>query len=489
MNYFTNQFKWRFYHSDRRSQSDQVLSVQYRRYWKTPTRDTINHTYVEVGNISPDTFSFDDFLFLRKPSETISSSDPPRANPGYICLGSLQKRTLFLKGMVVRRYDKPTATPSDLVLGYNVLSHVHLSRDRTIGASDDELCRKIYQIFALLLRDTDHSIRERAASCYLSLFLEHPYCLDVRDHQHMLHRDIAVDLFKRFTNSKKAELRVGSSAELSLWAYREGEELSQIIGDLGYVPCPAPKSLYDAWERHKLVRTIFDERKLMFELCASSSATSQSLFARHTFHLLEIFRQVHASTRYTKFEWKDAQHLNLDDVWTSGGMLFNDRCLLQEHVHGRSGFKHCPTFTARKVLPDDAQQLACDCAALWLARSSLNQILTQTQAPEETDSAEIFHQTSLLFPRDFSSEAIYDGSTGDIIIKLAWSVQTSVHCAFSVHLAQGDRLHSEGAFEPSPRLIGTAPGENAEDSRLDGSRLLPEGQYQYKHFSWSFTGP
>lgn len=281
--------------------------------------------------------------------------------------------------------------------------------------------------------------------------------LTLRGHGGWIREAQARYLFKQFQAIKQTELGLDLSQQL--WVYKEGNEMASAIQTLGCVPCPAPKHLYEAWERHHIVQTIFQERERRFGMCKSSSATHSSAFAIYTVHPLNIFRQSHIPLRYKSFKWKDAGDLDLDNVWTSTGMLINERCLLPAHVHAKSSYKNCANWTVFSKLSEDAQKTTemqmCDCAAFWLGGSASWQASSDTGSLDEADSSEVFRQVALLLPRDFCSEPLSVTATGKETVKITWNVHMNAYHLFVLHLTRGDKLPSQGEFDCSPRLIRT----------------------------------
>lgn len=452
--YYTDGFQWKFVY--KMVDNKEALHVVYTKSKPTQIRDPVHHTFVEIENIKEANILFDNYLFLRPPSNILAPSDPSqRSELGYICLGEEQRRTLFVKGILVRQFKVSDRKTADLVLGYN-LGNMQLTRDRGIAEDDDALCSHIYYLFETLLLDSNHEVRRQTAEHYLTLFQEQPKSFDIRDHHCWLQRDVADYLFKRFLVLRRANQPEHSR----LWVYQEGKDLSNVINSLDYVPCAAPKDLYELWERHGIARTIFQERERQFELCKPSLGTNLSFYASHTAHLLSIFQQSHSSLQYLPLKWKDAEHLDVDNVWTSKGMLLNDRCLQPERVHARSIYKNCATWTVFNQLSEEEQKIigmkACDCAAFWLAGSAARQAASNSTSAGDADSTDVFRQAALLLPRDFCTETLSVDVSGTATMKISWSLQSNGYSSFVVQITGGDMLPCEGKFDSTPRLIGTS---------------------------------
>ncbi|KAF8311362.1 hypothetical protein DL93DRAFT_1477877 [Clavulina sp. PMI_390] len=435
-----------------------MMVAELKKFKPQAKRNTVHHTYVEIENLpESSSIAFDDFLFLRPPlpEKILAPSDVAIQDElGYICLQEIHQRCLFVKGILVRRYDVADAHPTDVVLGYNLLS-LTLTRDRTIGQADQKLSNSLAQLWDALLSDSDVNIRDRATSHCLTLFERYPRCLDIANYHELIGLNSAKCLLQRFKKERREALE---NQDDKIWIYREGDESVRIIRTLGYHPCASPERLYDIWANQGLVHSIIKERERQFSTCPTANPSpDDSLYARHVRHLVELLRLSHPSLLYTPVEWKlvpDA--IDADEVLSPSGIMINQRCLNPGHVHAQEAYINCPTWTKDKGNQDPDVHI-CDCAAYWLAETALSQVESVNGPSNELGSGAIFRRITGAFPRHFSVETIDVSEEGIASVRITWVLQDSVHDSFVVHVAKATRLPQQGEFGDSPALFGTQP--------------------------------
>ncbi|KAJ7164554.1 hypothetical protein C8R43DRAFT_987452 [Mycena crocata] len=393
--------------------------------------------YQHDADIDTHDISFDNFLFLRPPKDVLIPEHP--ACSGCVCLEPKYAHRLY------------EYRPTDLILGYDITKSLPLTRDRDIPRDEYELCE-------ILWDHHDQTTRDFAAKRYLD-FVELPtppfetrYLKEFlesnqADKGEEFVTDICELLFTVFRENAKR------GAKKQIWIYEdsaEGGAAIRIIEAMDRIPVKAPKVLYSIWEKYSRT-TVWSaevQRQRLLQSKADVDLTSSSSPSwRHTWRLINLFKELDSSLRNASHRWVNGENVDLDVVVHDSGrqVVLNSRNLDNAIFH---------TFHAPCIAFALWKAPVCDCAAKTLGGQIMDQKFEKGFKHVEA-ARQTWENLLATYPRQLVVTPSQEG------VKLSWTTHPMPLDDFVIEVVKGTcsnnrRLHNV------PREITPEPGSGAE---------------------------